>query len=89
MTSLKFLAVARNRIKVLPFALGDMPNLHKLKFDEKPDRIPSTREFSRRAETAANLSREAQMEACSTVKRYLRATGTRQRMRDNSEEELR
>ena len=40
MTSLKFLAVARNKITRLPLALGEMGSLSKLKFDENPIEFP-------------------------------------------------
>ena len=40
MTSLKFLAVARNRISRLPIALGDMHSLSKIKIENNPIEFP-------------------------------------------------
>lgn len=90
MTSLKFLAVAKNRITRLPLALGDMPSLSKLKFDENPVEFPppdAYRPLKERAGPAGESEKEK--DVCLQVKRYLRQCSTREKLRTESESDVR
>lgn len=89
MTNLKFLAVARNQIKRLPLALGEM-NLVKLKFDENPIEFPPLDALKPNADRAASMvESEKDKDMCHQVKRFMRAAATRQKMRTTSEEDMR
>ena len=90
MTSLKFLAVARNKITRLPLALGEMSSLSKLKFDENPIEFPPLDALNLSHDRmASSLESEKEKDACQQVKRYLKAAALRERLRTNSEEDLR
>lgn len=88
MTSLKFLAVARNKITRLPLALGEMPSLSKLKFDENPIEFPPP-EALKSTQNHVASSIETEKDICQQVKRFLKASALRQKLRTNSEEDLR
>lgn len=89
MTNLKFLAVARNQIKRLPMALGEM-NLVKLKFDENPIEYPPPDALKQKEDrTGSMLESEKDKDMCAQVKRFMRAAALMQRMRNNSEEDVR
>jgi Leucine-rich repeat (LRR) protein len=89
MTSLKFLALERNQIKRLPLALGEMTNLAKLKFDDNPLEFPPEDVLQLPADTKATLGTEKEKELCLQVKKYLRLTSMREKMRVVSEDESR
>lgn len=90
MTSLKFLAIARNKITRLPLALGDMNSLHKLKFDENPIEFPPPDALKLSADrVASSIESEKEKDACLQVKRFLKATALRQRLRTVSSDEMR
>ena len=82
MTSLKFLAVARNKITRLPLALGDMPSLSKLKFDDNPIVFPPLNEILQPASGQPPLSAELgeEKDVCQKVKKFLKQQSLRQRM---------
>ncbi|KAK3113985.1 RAM signaling network component [Teratosphaeriaceae sp. CCFEE 6253] len=89
MTSLKFLAVARNKITRLPLALGDMPSLSKLKFDENPIEFPPPAALKSSTNYMnASIEAEREKDICQQVKRFLKATSLRERLRSNSEEDF-
>jgi len=90
MTSLKFLAVARNRITRLPFALGEMHNLTKFKFDENPLEFPPPEALKPSQENmGGSVEREREQDACQQVKRFLRQAAIREKLKATSEESLR
>lgn len=89
LTSLKFLAVARNRITRLPLALGEMHSLGKLKFDENPLEFPPSEVYKLSPERSSAHETERDKEICQKVKRFLRATAVKQKLRAFSEEDLR
>jgi hypothetical protein len=90
MTSLKFLAVARNRIARLPLALGDMPSLSKLKFDENPIEFPPPDALKASNNSlTSSIDAEKEKDVCYQVKRFLKAAALRERLRTHSEEDLR
>lgn len=86
MSSLKFLAVARNKIARLPLALGDMPSLSKLKFDDNPIVYPPLEEVlkpeSGHPFTGAEVGEEK--DVCQKVKKFLKQQSLRQRMLGSS-----
>jgi hypothetical protein len=87
MTNLKFLAVARNQIKRLPLALGEM-NLVKLKFDENPLEFPPPEALKPSPDRAAPLvESEKDKEMCQQVKRYMKTMAMRARLTATSSEE--
>ncbi len=87
MVSLKFLAVARNNISRLPLALGDMPSLSKLKYDENPIEFPPPDVIKLPKKTgASSLETEREKEVCRMVKHYLRDAATKQRAKAAVEE---
>lgn len=89
MTNLKFLAVAKNQIRRLPLALGEM-NLVKLKFDENPIEFPPMDALKPAPDrTGSVIESEKDKDMCQQVKRFMKATALRERLRTNSEEELR
>ncbi len=89
MSSLKFLAVARNNIRTLPLALGEMPSLQKLKFDENPIEFPPPDALKLPKKTgASSLEAEREKETCKLVKAFLKDVAVKQRVR-TTEEELR
>lgn len=89
MTNLKFLAVARNQIKRLPYALGEM-NLVKLKFDENPIEFPPPDALKPSADRAnQSVESEKDKDMCQQVKRYMKAATMRERLRTNSEDDMR
>ena len=84
MTNLKFLAVARNQIKRLPLALGEM-NLVKLKFDENPIEFPPPDVL--KPNTDRNVAEsEKDKEMCQQVKRFMKAQSLRERLLTDSED---
>lgn len=87
MSSLKFLAVARNSIRRLPLALGDMPSLQKLKFDENPIEFPPL-DIIKYPKKSGSSSYEAdrEKEACRAVKAYLKEAAAKQRVKTADEE---
>lgn len=87
MTSLRFLAIARNKITRLPLALGDMTSLSKLKFDENPIEYPPLETLQKHLNDGMDTEKEKDM--CQEVKRFLKAASLRQRLKTNSEEDLR
>ena len=87
LTSLKFLAVARNRITRLPLAIGDMTSLGKLKFDENPLEFPPPEALKPPQDTPSS-GVQTSHDVCQNVKRYLRATANRERLRASSEDEI-
>jgi len=90
MTSLKFLAVARNRITRLPLALGDMPSLSKLKFDENPLEFPPLDALNPSPDRlASSIEPEKEKDVCAQVKRFMKAAALREKLRAHSEEDLR
>nr|POF10125.1 leucine-rich repeat-containing protein sog2 [Quercus suber] len=90
MTSLKFLAIARNRITRLPLALGEMNSLHKLQYDENPIEFPPPEALKSSADRiGSTMESEKDKDACQQVKRFLKATALRQRLRPTSSEDLR
>lgn len=90
MTSLKFLAVARNKITRLPLALGDMSSLSKLKFDENPIEFPPMEALkASQGRMTSSLESEQDKDMCQVVKRYLKAAALRERLKTHSEEDLR
>jgi hypothetical protein len=89
MTSLKFLAVARNSIRRLPLALGDMSSLQKLKFDENPIEFPPLDVIKLpKKGGASSLETEREKDVCKAVKHYLKEVSMKQRLK-STEEELR
>lgn len=89
MTSLKFLAVSSNRITRLPLAIGEMNTLIKLKLDSNPIEFPPPDVCNLAGDTpVSSIEFDRDREACQRVKRYLKATAMRQKLRTNSEEEL-
>jgi hypothetical protein len=87
MTSLKFLAVARNNIRRLPLALGEMPSLQKLKFDENPIEFPPPDAINLPKKSfASSLEAEREKETCKAVKAYLKAAAVKQRARTTDDE---
>lgn len=90
MSSLKFLAIARNRITRLPLALGDMNSLHKLQYDENPIEFPPPAALKPAFDrTGSTIESEKEKDACQQVKRFLKATALRQRLRPTSSDDLR
>lgn len=90
MTSLKFLAVARNKITRLPLALGEMSSLSKLKFDENPIEFPPLDALKPSGDrVASTIESEKEVDVCQLVKRFLKATALREKLKTTSEEELR
>lgn len=90
MTSLKFLAVARNKITRLPLSLGDMSSLRKLKFDENPIEFPPPEALKPSQDRAASMQEaEEEKDVCQRVKRYLRQVAAKQRPKTGAEEEAR
>ena len=87
MASLKFLAVARNSIRRLPLALGDMPNLQKLKFDENPIEYPPLDmiKYSKKS-VGSSFETEREKDACRAVKAYLKDAAAKQRVKSAEEE---
>lgn len=89
MTSLKFLAVARNQIKRLPLALGEM-NLVKLKFDENPIEFPppeALKPFTNRVNAPVESEKDRDM--CQQVKQYMKTAATLERLKPNPEDDVR
>ena len=90
MTSLKFLAVSRNKITRLPLALGEMNSLGKLKFDENPIEFPPPEVYQPSQDhMTSSLEIEKVVDVCQEVKKFLRATAIKQRLRTHSEEDMR
>ena len=90
MTSLKFLAIARNRITRLPLALGDMTSLSKLKFDENPIEFPPPEVYKPSQDrTATSIEAVKERDVCQKVKRFLKEAALRERLKPNAEEEFR
>lgn len=90
MSSLKFLAVARNRITRLPLALGEMNSLNKLKFDENPIEFPPPEALRPQEDRfVTSIEYEQEKDICQQVKRFLRQAALREKLRTNSEEDLR
>lgn len=87
MANLKFLAVAKNQIRRLPLALGEM-NLVKLKFDENPIEFPPP-EVLRPSNDKSLIESEKDKDMCQQVKRFMKATSLRERLRASSDEDLR
>ncbi|KXT04192.1 hypothetical protein AC578_105 [Pseudocercospora eumusae] len=87
MASLKFLAVARNQIRRLPLALGEM-NLVKLKFDENPIEFPPP-EVLKPSTDRSLIESDKDKDMCQQVKRFMKATALRERLRASSDEDLR
>lgn len=88
MSSLKFLAIAKNKITRLPLALGDMPSLSKLKFDENPIEYPPLEALTP-IQNHVTSSIEFEKDICQQVKRFLKAAGLREKLRTNSEDDFR
>lgn len=94
MTSLKFLAVARNQIKRLPYALGEM-NLVKLKFDENPIEFPPPEALKPSKDpTNSSIESEKDKNMCQQVKRYMKdamkaTAAMREGLQTNSDEDVR
>lgn len=89
MTNLKFLAVARNQIKRLPYALGEM-NLVKLKFDENPIEFPPPEALKLSADRInASVESEKDKDMCQQVKRYMKTAAMREGLRTHSEDDVR
>lgn len=88
MTSLKFLAVARNKITRLPLALGDMPSLSKLKFDENPIEYPPPDALKPSQDRMWSNAESGEKDICQQVKRFLKAASLRERLRVPSEDDL-
>lgn len=89
MTNLKFLAVARNQIKRLPLALGEM-NLVKLKFDENPIEFPPPEALKPSTDRAnPSIESEKDKDMCQQVKRYMKTAAMRERLRTTSEDDVR
>lgn len=88
MSNLKFLAVARNQIKRLPLALGEM-NLVKLKFDENPIEFPPMDLLKQSDRNAAMIDSEKDKDMCQQVKRFMKNAALRERLKSSSEEDLR
>lgn len=86
MTSLKFLAIAKNKITRLPLALGHMPSLSKLKFDENPIEFPPP-DAIKSVPNYMSSSIESEKDTCQQVKRFLKAASQRERLRTTSEED--
>ena len=87
MTNLRFLAVARNQIRRLPLALGDM-NLVKLKFDENPIEFPPAEALKASVDRTANMSEaEKDRDMCQHVKKYMRARALQESLRSHSSQE--
>lgn len=84
MTNLKFLAVARNNIKRLPLALGEM-NLVKLKFDENPIEFPPPDVFKPNMDSNV-VESEKDKDMCQQVKRFMKAAALRERLLSDSED---
>lgn len=91
MTNLKFLAVARNQIKRLPYALGELSNLVKLKFDENPIEFPPPEALKLSTDrTKPSVESEKDKDVCQQVKRYMKnAAANREKSRTNSEDDVR
>ncbi|EME83953.1 uncharacterized protein MYCFIDRAFT_195140 [Pseudocercospora fijiensis CIRAD86] len=87
MANLKFLAVARNQIRRLPLALGEM-NLVKLKFDENPIEFPPP-EVLKPSTDRSLIESEKDKDMCQQVKRFMKATALRERLRASSDEDMR
>lgn len=87
MVSLKFLAIARNSIRRLPLALGDMSSLQKLKFDENPIEFPPLDiiKYSKKS-GSSSYETEREKEACRAVKAYLKEAAAKQRLKTADEE---
>lgn len=89
MTNLKFLAVARNQIKRLPYALGEM-NLVKLKFDENPIEFPPPEALKPSADRAnPAIESEKDKDMCQQVKRYMKTAAMRERLKTSSDDDVR
>ena len=89
MTSLKFLAVSRNRIARLPYALGEMSSLGKLKFDENPIEFPPPDALKLSSDTSSSaFEAEREKDICQKVKRFLRAAAVKEKLKTVSEEDL-
>lgn len=90
MTSLKFLAVSRNRINRLPYALGEMSSLGKLKFDENPIVFPPPDALQLSSDSSASaFEAEREKDICQKVKRFLRAAAIKDKIRTVPEEDTR
>lgn len=87
MTNLKFLAVARNQIRRLPLALGEM-NLVKLKFDENPIEFPPADALKASVDrTARMIDSEKDKDMCQHVKKYMRVAAMKESLRSHSSQE--
>ena len=91
LTSLKFLAVSRNRITRLPYALGDMSSLGRLKFDENPIVFPPPEALASLSGSLSASAFEAEREKdlCQKVKRFLRTSAVKDKLKPASEEDVR
>lgn len=93
MTSLKFLAIARNKISRLPIALGSMPNLHRLKFEDNPIVFPSLEELhmhdisDKNGATDVNRDTEVCLQVKKFMKGVMKSKALRQRLLKSSSEE--
>jgi len=89
MTSLKFLAFTNNQVTRLPLALGDMPTLTRLKFDDNPIEYPPPETYTPSANSIGKSGFEGNTYVCTQVKKFLRQAATKERQRLESENELR
>ena len=88
MTSLKYLAIERNRITRLPLALGGMASLSKLRFDQNPIEWPPPEAYKAPIDiTGRLLETEKEKEVCQRVKRFLKGASLKQRLLGGSAED--
>jgi Leucine-rich repeat (LRR) protein len=94
LSSLKVLAIQRNKIEKLPLSLGDMTSLHRLKFDDNPIVFPPADILQLEPNSIVNVSAsEAEAQLTVQIKKFLKQASTvatnRQRLQVESDSDFR
>jgi Leucine-rich repeat (LRR) protein len=89
LTSLKVLAIQRNRIERLPLCLADMGRLQVMKIDGNPITFPPADVWSKKDTPSLANDNERDAVVTTNIKRYLRQFATRERLKIESEGESR
>jgi Leucine-rich repeat (LRR) protein len=94
LSSLKVLAIQRNKIEKLPLSLGDMTSLRMLKFDDNPIVFPPADILQLEPNSVVNASAsEAEAQLTVQIKKFLKQAATaatnRQRLQVESDSDFR
>jgi Leucine-rich repeat (LRR) protein len=94
LSSLKVLAIQRNKIEKLPLSLGDMTSLRMLKFDDNPIVFPPADILQLEPNSVINASAsEAEAQLTVQIKKFLKQAATavtnRQRLQVESDSDFR